>query len=300
MSRFLKRTLLFLSILLGIFSFFFISLEFLNYKIAKSQPVGNSITKIFIGDSHIQQCINDSLLENSINIGQNSESIYFSYHKIKLLLESNPSIKEVYLGFSYHSISSYYEKFIDGEYSNAISSKYFALLPLKEKISIIYANKTDLISYFKALIDSEIKNIFNDRKSYQGSYENVFFDSKVNHKSVEKRIQFQYYTEDSLNPYSQSSIESVNKINDLCKKSNVKLILLNTPVHKSYKEKVPNKFKSMLIKLANDMKVRTLDLSDLLSEENLFIPDGDHVSQQGARLTTEYIRKTEIRNKGSN
>lgn len=36
-----------------------------------------------MGDSHIQKGIIDSLIPNSANVAQNSESFYFTYFKIK-------------------------------------------------------------------------------------------------------------------------------------------------------------------------------------------------------------------------
>ena len=127
MKSFLKKTLFFICLPLFGIIVFIAALSCINYKIATSQHLDNSITTVFLGDSHIEQAINDTLLENCINLGQNSESLYFSYFRLKVLLESNPSIKVVCLGFSYHSLSSYYDKFIVGEFSNAISNRYFCL-----------------------------------------------------------------------------------------------------------------------------------------------------------------------------
>jgi hypothetical protein len=123
MIKFIKKTALFVSIPLVFIALFIAILELINYEIAIAQRLDPSITKIFIGDSHMEKAINDSLLENSVNLAQSSESLYFSYYKLKILLEHNPTIKDVYLGFSYHSVSSYYDKFIFGEFSNAISSR---------------------------------------------------------------------------------------------------------------------------------------------------------------------------------
>ena len=89
--------------------------------------------------------------------------------------------------------------------------------------------------------------------------------------------------------FSLKNIEYLFKIKDLCAKSNVNLILVNTPVYKLYKNKIPKKFKVKFEQLSESEKIKTIDLSDLLSEEYLFIPDGDHVSQKGAKKTTEYI-----------
>jgi hypothetical protein len=289
MIKFIKKTALFVSIPLVFITLFIAILELINYEIATSERLDTSITKIFIGDSHIEKAINDTLLENSVNLAQSSESLYFSYYKLKILLEHNPSIKEVYLGFSYHSVSSYYDKFIFGEFSNAISSRYFSLLPFKEKLKILIANKNDLFSYLKVVTKNDILNIWKERKTFQGGFANSFSNTKASEESIEKRILLQYYNEGSLNEYSLKNIEYLTKIKDLCNKSKVNLILVNTPVNIRYKNKIPKKFKIKYEQLTESMKIKILDLSDLLSQEHFFIPDGDHVSQKGANTTTEYI-----------
>jgi hypothetical protein len=289
MIKFIKKTALFVSIPLVFITLFIAILELINYEIATSERLDTSITKIFIGDSHMEKAINDSLLENSVNLAQSSESLYFSYYKLKILLEQNTSIKEVYLGFSYHSVSSYYDKFIFGEFSNAISSRYFSLLPFREKVKILIANRNDFFSYLKVIVKNNILNIFREKKTFQGGFENLFSNTKASEKSIEKRVLSQYYNEGSLNEYSLKNIEYLTKIKDLCNKSNVNLILVNTPVCTLYKNKIPKKFKVKFEQLSESEKIKTLDLSDLLSEEYFFIPDGDHVSQKGANKTTEYI-----------
>lgn len=289
MIKFIKKTALFVSIPLVFITLFIAILEFVNYEIAKSERLDSSITRIFMGDSHIEQAINDTLLDHSVNIAQNSESLYFSYYKLKIILEQNPSIKEVYLGFSYHSVSSYYDKFIFGEFSNVISSRYFSLLPFKEKLKILIANRNDFFSYLKVVTKNDILNIWREKKTFQGGFANSFSNTKASEESIEKRVLFQYYNKGSLNEYSLINIEYLNKIKDLCKNSNVNLILVNTPVHTLYKNKLPKKFKVKYEQLSESGRFKFLDLSNILSEEYFFIPDGDHVSQKGAIKTTEYI-----------
>jgi hypothetical protein len=289
MIKFIKKTAFFVSILLVFITLFIAILEFVNYEIAKSERLDSSITRIFMGDSHIEQAINDTLLDHSVNIAQNSESLYFSYYKLKIILEQNPSIKEVYLGFSYHSVSSYYDKFIFGEFSNVISSRYFSFLPFKEKLKILIANRNDFFSYLKVVTKNDILNIWREKKTFQGGFANSFSNTKASEESIEKRVLFQYYNKGSLNEYSLINIEYLNKIKDLCKNSNVNLILVNTPVHTLYKNKLPKKFKVKYEQLSESGRFKILDLSNILSEEYFFIPDGDHVSQKGAIKTTVYI-----------
>ena len=68
-----------------------IILAFTNRKVEKTISGLNKdqfIKMLFMGDSHIQKGIIDSLIPNSANVAQNSESFYFTYFKIKKLFKS--------------------------------------------------------------------------------------------------------------------------------------------------------------------------------------------------------------------
>ena len=107
MKKFIINTVVFISIpvVIGIPILFAFDL-YVNGLYNDDQIKGN-ISDIYIGDSHIKHAINDSIIPNSLNIAESSESFYFSYFKLKILLENNPSIKKVHLGLSYHNLSNY-------------------------------------------------------------------------------------------------------------------------------------------------------------------------------------------------
>lgn len=80
---------------------------------SKSLIIDDRKTEVFLGDSHVRYAVYNNLLSHSINLANSSESIYFSYYKLKQLLKANQSIETVYLGFSYHNISDYYDQYIN-------------------------------------------------------------------------------------------------------------------------------------------------------------------------------------------
>jgi len=250
---------------------------------------------LFLGDSHIEKAINDSILNSSYNVGQSSESIYFSYFKLRKMLQTTHCIKNVYLGFSYHSLSDYYSKFVDGEYSNAISSKYFYLLPFSEKLYLLNANRRDIVSYIKTITEKGVMDFMADQHTYLGGYDNSYVSSKAQKNFMDKRITLQYYTNGQLDSFDAKNLEYLKKIQELCKQSNVNLVLLNTPLHKYYKSKVPDAFIEKYNQTIHDMDIQVLDLSEMPLDDSCFIPDGDHLSQQGAALTTKYIASQLVR-----
>lgn len=249
---------------------------------------------IYVGDSHIKQSIDDRVIPNSLNVAEYSESFYFSYYKLKLLLKSNPSVEKVYLGFSYHSISNYYNQFINGIHSSTIAPKYFFILPIKEQARMIYWNKGRLLSFSKNIIkQGMLKVINNDNKSFIGGYSNSFKDSHAVKSSMDKRIQLQYFQGSSIKPYSELNMYYFYKIVDLCDANGVELYLINTPLHEYYLKKVPYQYTVKLAAIIARTRLNYLDLSSMKLDDESYIPDGDHVSEKGAQFVSKYLRDAE-------
>ena len=89
MNFFLIKCIKFFGILMIISCCLYGCLDYLNSK--KLNDYISSIDKksMFIGDSHIQNGINDELITDGINFSQNGESYYFSYQKLKKHFQAN-------------------------------------------------------------------------------------------------------------------------------------------------------------------------------------------------------------------
>ena len=72
-----------------------------NYN-SKIKPETN---KLIVGDSYTQTSINDTILSKSINISDGGFHIMYSYIKIKSVIENNPGVDTVILGFSHKTLS---------------------------------------------------------------------------------------------------------------------------------------------------------------------------------------------------
>jgi hypothetical protein len=289
MKRFIKKTLYFILTPMLAFLFLFIGVDKLNRKVSSNAFNYISAPSVFAGDSHIEQTINDSLTNKFVNIGQISESYYFTYYKLKLLFETNTSVNQVFLGFGCHSLSSYFNMFIDGKFSNTVSSKYFFILPMKEKIRIIICKRNEVVPFLKAILKTGFQNIASKKKTFQGGFTNEFISSIALNKSMQERIEFQYFENGTMNDFCESNIVYLYKIAELCRAKKIKLVFVNTPLHEQYKSMIPQKFTERYSQIIADLGIDLLDMSNLLKEDDYFFSDGEHVSLKGARTTTEWI-----------
>jgi hypothetical protein len=276
MKKFLNKLFLFISIpttllLIAIAIIGYIA-NHLDFKI------NSNINEIYIGDSHVQCAINDSFLTNSKNVSRGAESFYFSYFKLKKIIEHNKQIKKVYLGASYHSFSNYYDAFISGEFSPSIAPKYFYVLPLNEKINMIRWNLNNLPQFIELLNEESQRYLFKNNTYNYGDYSNKFKKTKAAVVSMDKRLNFQYYTNNQLNNFSEINLEYFSKIIELCGSNNIELVLLNTPIHPYFKKKIPPAYINKFNIVVQNKKLDVIDFNNLNFTDSSFIPDGDHVS----------------------
>jgi hypothetical protein len=292
MKRFLKQLLLFISVLTGIILLPFLILDYFNNKIFSEYKVNPDINTLFIGDSHVRLAMNDSIIKNSINISQNAESFCFSYYKIKTLLNNNPSIRKVYLGLSYHCLSSYYDDLIYGKYSDEIASRYFFILPFKEKINFIGYNLKSLQPFLKKTFNAGRYNITVKDNNYLflGYYENPFNSFAAEEKSMDRRLSEQFYTNGTLTPFSDFNISYLEKIIELCKEKKVTLVTLNTPLHPYYKSKIPEAYTKRYNEIISANHLAVEDFHNIPLNDSCYTPDGDHVTTQGALLISKQFK----------
>jgi hypothetical protein len=292
MNTFLRKTALFLAILICFVITALFVLNYANQRALAQYRVDSKITTVFMGDSHIQCAINDELLTNGKNFAQSAEALYFTYYKLEALLQNNPSIKKVYLGFGCHNISTHYDEFICGEFSKDIAPKYFFILPFNEKLDIIRHNKKDIFSLFENIIDNgwKNKNLYKNN-SLLGHYENYFVNCAATKSSMDKRIASQFYENGKLRHFSEVNMKYLVKIVALCHSKNVELVVLNTPLHPYYKNKIPAKFLSEYATLMSENQLKPFDFSVLTLTDSSYVPDGDHISAKGSFETTALFKK---------
>src|SRR6266513_3653769 len=121
-NSFLKQLTFFLLLLsIGIL-LIFAWLSYNNFQLLLKYRIDPEVKTIIIGDSHIELGINDHLLPDCINISESGEAFMFSYAKLQALLKHHPQIKTVFIGCSFHNLSSYYDNRMFGELSMDISS----------------------------------------------------------------------------------------------------------------------------------------------------------------------------------
>lgn len=287
MKRFILRTIYLLGgLILSIALLLILVIVGDNSKKVVTNPIN-----LIVGDSHMETSLDPSLIDYSyLNYSSSSESTFYSYYKVLNLINNDYKIKNLYLGLSYHNISSYYDETIDGNLSSRISSRYFRILPFKKKISSLNYNKRDIFKYVRNLIEIQIRNIATCNKTYYGEFHNKFYDTQVDSTVVDSRIKSQFYdSNNEILSFSNINIEYLHKLKQLCDNNKINLFLVKTPLHSLYLERIPERYVTKYKEIEEELKVPVIDFESVLVENHHFTPDGDHLSLKGAHiLSTEF------------
>lgn len=293
MRAFIKSISYFLLPLLLITTIFLLWTVIISKSVLESSlqfelPQNKSI--LFAGDSHIVGAIPDSLYLNSINIGLRSESYYHTYHKLKYFI-GKQQINKIYLGFSYHNLASYYDSFIDGPFSSQISSRLFFILPFKEKMRVLFWNNKNLFDFIKDLNKNSklLKlNITNSKSNFIDGFDIFHNNTIFSEKTCALRINAQFFNDGKVSRFAKFNLIYFNAIIEMCFEKEIELILLTTPLHKKYIQKVPKVYISEFIKFTK--KNKSINLENIILTDSCYSPDGDHINNKGIGKTNKVFK----------
>jgi hypothetical protein len=292
MKKFTKNILFFISLPL-ILLLLFISYVTIS---SKSYELDDDVTDLFIGDSQLKEGIDDSKLLDSKNIGMVAESYYFSYYKIKLLIDNTPRVEKIYLAVGYHNLSKLFDVFTNGERSYFYAAPYFYILPFKAKIEVTRWNLGNLNLFVKNIIVSGFNTILG-KPSFDGDgfTNNIVVGSSK--ADVDLRIKDQYYNGDKLEGFSALNILYLEKIITMLKRRKIELTILKMPTGPYYSSKIPESYKIKYGEIMKTHNLKTFEFKELaLKDTNYFMPDGDHVNAKGAHKVTQEVKRIQLSN----
>lgn len=272
--------------------------------------IGKTNTTLILGDSHTQTGLNDSIIDHSVNVSFHGEHYLYTYYKLKKIIEQNPQINQVILGFGYHNLSELSDKrLFDTDKTSRSYSRYFMLL---DKEGIMKAKNASLnwqVNFLKhqfhipfqlkmesGLLKSTLTNtpISFSNFPFIGKFHN---SNRNNFTTLEYEIHNHYYKKDkkTLLNTSALSFEYLMKICEYLDSNNIQLTLINTPLYSDYQNRIPEKFIShhekCLKKLKNEhSNLVFYNFDRLIVNKNQF-GDGHHLNAIGAKVLSLHLNK---------
>ena len=290
MKKFVYKTILISTLIFIGVSLAFIFSDVILKKRISNTFLSNEVSILFSGDSHIVTSINDSIIPHSLNIANHGEQYLFTHNKLLKILHQNPHINTVFLGCSYHNFSNYLGK---GIHKKSFALNCLYIIPINKQLKLQSLSVNPIRTFTKSL-KSNISQLNSKEKQYWlGGYSPVINPSLIDSNCVISRIQNQFYNEKSVRSIFEENIFYLDKIINLLKTKGIALKIIKTPLAEEYKKNVPLNFKLFYDSIIKSNNLKLIDFKNLLMVKDDFLPDGDHLSDRGARKTSEYLKSLE-------
>ena len=236
-----------------------------------------------MGDSQTQR-INENLIgSNVVNISSSGEHYYFTFQKLKkLTYNDNHKIKSIILGFSAHNFSPKYNKFFNLKFAEGKSDLTRYLYYLDPLFDFKFIKKISEIISLEFL-----KGVYSTPDIY-GYFESNNKNPEI--EIIEKGFENIFKRSDNLEYFSSKQKKYLLKIDSLCYKENIELILLSTPYHEEFKKRIPSAYFDNLYNIKERLNNRNhINFLNNKINPNL-MSDGNHLNIQGSNKYSKIIR----------
>lgn len=249
-------------------------------------PIPENPKILFLGDSHIAQGVDDSIIPDAFNSSVSADTYLTGFLRLKLLLRDNPSIHTVVLGVSPYSLSKGADETMFRP--SLISMKVPYYLPhfgIDEwHLYLSRDAKNFLRSVFLAPSEYLRSSKLNNKKYFKKLGK---FNPRP-YQSLERAIAGTETLEKPTFWGNSAELDYLKKICILCQKKNIRLIFLNTPIYNAKKYLDTDNFYSLLKEHFSE-----IELWDYMNLEipNTHREDINHLNEQGAREFTKLLAK---------
>ena len=297
MTRFLKKTFVFIFVsIMLIIMVFFVSNQIMSVK--ADFKFSSNKKFLIVGHSHPQCAYNDSIIDCAVNFSSAGETYFYTYPKIKRIINQNPNIKTVFVEYTNNQISEDINRWIWG--SKHLSSKlttYLPLIGLEDLRVLVKNNRSGVIHGTSKAFRRNLINVltFNFDYTKAGGYLKLV---KNEMDSLTHNVEKGDEKKDEL---SKVNIHYLEKIIKFCNENGVKVCLIRSPQHKDYIRENEKEF----LKVRNEKfkEIDFLDFNDFSLKDEEYA-DHDHLNYKGAIVFSlwfnDLIDKGLLNNLGNN
>ena len=278
MVIFLKNVISF--IVIGIILLAVVNVINYSFFINKNRFVLPSNTKrLILGNSHAECALNDELIDNSMNLANSAESYFYTYYKLKKILENNSQVDTIFLEFNTGAFNRHSETW------DTIPSKYARYSEVVDFSGIKNLFLKYTLATINIIIKSSMSNFFTKNRKiidgYWGGY--LYLKRDKLSESIERYKNDKNFNKvegDFPEYISKFHIEYLKKIIKLCEENNVEIFLIRSPIF--YLVDDDNKKQIYFIKNKYFNEVKLLDFANFPLDNDQY-GDTDHLNYRGAR-----------------
>ena len=246
---------------------------------------------IFLGHSHAQMALNDSLIDSSINLASAGEAYFYTYIKLNKLLENNPERKVIFLEYSNNNIVTEMDNWIWDDIHILDRYRLYSAYTHFDEVRLLYSKnpKTTFLCNVKSMVNNiyyifNLKNISVDNK--MGGYIYLVRDKT---DSLLQALSHNHEKTQVDSNISYTNIRYLKKIIDMCRERGVSVYLIRNPLHSKY-DRLGNESRYQEI-LKNQLgSIELLDFKDypLLNSD---FGDLEHLNYRGAKKYSLFVNR---------
>lgn len=289
MTLFLKKLGLFFILLLGVSVLVF---GFQTWTVRKQAnfKFSKNYKYLMLGHSHPECAYNDSLIANFKNAASSGESYFYTFYKLKKILEQNNDIETVLIEFTNNQVNAGMDNWIWGDkYISKFYPKYGSFLDFEDTCLLMKHNLGSLLNNFSVLQKKNLIMGLNDDYNFIGRIGGYVYYKENNLKNS---IKFQNDDGENKIDKNKKNISEMNilyleKMIALCKSYGKEVVFIRSPQHASHNSR-NNETKFLHIYSQKFSEVPLLDLNDFE------IPDGgfkdlEHLNYKGAQIISKKL-----------
>jgi hypothetical protein len=239
-------------------------------------------TILLLGNSHPESAVNDSLINELVNISSGGESYFYSAIKGIKILKANPQIKTVLIEYSNNSISKEMDEWIWGDkYIKNRYPKYSHLIGFYEQFYLLSHNPISFLKIQPLSFKIKLNFLFYNKSNLilddnWGKYNYLVRDKTDSLVSAIKPTEL---TGNSKIITSKDNIYFLNELIKYCQTNNINIILIRCPLHKLY----PKSNEKLFVKNLNENlnNVKFIDFKNYPLSNSEFA-DLEHLNFRGA------------------
>jgi hypothetical protein len=242
---------------------------------------------LIFGHSHTECAFNDSLINKTLNLSNSGENMFYTYFKIKKIVENN-KVKNVFVSFtnnyieySSDTVEIWKERYLDKWYT-----KYGAYMNYEDVSILLKNNPRGLLNVQSITAKKYLTFLIRNKKSIitdltWGAFrysKRAKLDSLLKTKPVQDKM--------TSFRYSEYGLQYLDKIIKLCKENNVNVYLLRSPVHSSWDRSNEVYFQKLVH--GRYSQIPFLDFCNY-SLPTTYYGDRSHLNYKGARVFSVFF-----------
>ena len=269
------------------------AINFFTVRYFSKFKINSDNSMLIVGASHTECAFNDSLISDFYNYSASGEAYFYNYYKIKKIVEQNPQVNVVFIGFSNAQIVKDMDNWIWDD--NHLSYKFPSLgsfLEWNDYLLLFRNNREGFVKILSMFLQNNVDvAIKGFRSNVEGGY---FYLERDKTDSLvialdNLRDSIKVAADIENHELSYTNVDYLEKMVNFCKENNVKPYLIRSPLHEKY-EGYNNESIFQMILSTRFSDVDFLDLSKYPLHNSEF-GDFDHLNYKGAERFSVWFDK---------